>query len=333
MSFYSQVCGIDVSKDTLDYCILPQEIHTSDIPTVHQISNESENIMMDFGRSMFDQTLFVVESTGTYSSKVVHALSKMSRPIFLVNPYKSKSYMAAMGVTNKNDAQAAYSLAHMGRSLDVRLYKPPTMQMQRRKQLLSSLNALEKQKRSLNNQIHALDQCAVKEENAKAALLNVLKSVEEQIAILKKQLSTRRLESDFKKKIKLGASVIGIGNKTAETLLLLTNNLETFEHPGQVAKFLGIVSWSHDSGTSIRKRGGITKFGNSYARGLLYMCTRSAIRHNKACKELYQRLRANNKPHKVAAVAVMNKLVKQFFFCVKRESMFDNDHYLKNKKN
>jgi len=61
------------------------------------------------------------------------------------------------------------------------------------------------------------------------------------------------------------------------------------------------------------------------------MCTRSAIRHNLACKELYQRLRKNNKPHKVAAVAVMNKLLKQFFVCVKNEVMFDNEYHLKAK--
>jgi len=57
MSNYSQVCGIDVSKDTLDYCILPQQLCSSGLVPVHQISNESESIIMDFGRSKFNQTL------------------------------------------------------------------------------------------------------------------------------------------------------------------------------------------------------------------------------------------------------------------------------------
>ena len=63
------------------------------------------------------------------------------------------------------------------------------------------------------------------------------------------------------------------------------------------------------------------------------MCTRSAIRYNTACRELHQRLRKNNKPHKLAAVAVMNKLIKQFFVCVKQEVNFDNEYHLKVSKN
>lgn len=329
---YAQICGIDVSKSTLDYCVLTKDYSDKKPPQTEQIPNESKQIARDFSRDEYDQTLFVIESTGTYSSKVVTELSKLNRPIFLVNPYKSKCFMEAQGVTNKNDKQAAYSLARMGKSVDIRLYKPPTEQMQKRKQLLSSLNALEKQSRTLNNQIHALEQYALLDQRAMDGLQNVLKTVETEIALLKKSLSKKELETDLKKKLKYGTSVVGIGDKTAEIMLLLTNNLETFEHAGQVAKFFGIVSWSHDSGTSIRKRGGITKFGNAHARSLLYMCTRSAIQHNGACRELYQRLRANNKAHKVAAVAVMNKLIKQFFFCVKNEVKFDNEHYLKNKK-
>jgi len=54
------------------------------------------------------------------------------------------------------------------------------------------------------------------------------------------------------------------------------------------------------------------------------MCTRSAIRYNLACKALYERLRAKGKPYKVALVAVMHKLVKQLFACVKKQVAFDN---------
>ena len=107
---------------------------------------------------------------------------------------------------------------------------------------------------------------------------------------------------------------------------------KTFDSPDKLSKFLGLNSYSHHSGSSIRRRGGITKFGSNQVRSLLYMCTRSAIRYKQPCKELYQRLRQNGKSHKLAAVAVMHKLVKQIFACVKNKTLFDNEYHLKNKE-
>ncbi len=101
--------------------------------------------------------------------------------------------------------------------------------------------------------------------------------------------------------------------------MLASNCFENFETADELSKFFGLTPNSHYSGSSIRKKGRITKMGAHYVRALLYMCSRSAIRYNHACKELYQRLRAKGKSHKVAAVAVMHKLVKQVFACVKKQ--------------
>ena len=53
--------------------------------------------------------------------------------------------------------------------------------------------------------------------------------------------------------------------------------------------------------------------GNGRLRNVLYMCSLSAIKHNKACVDLYERLKAKGKNGKVALVAVCNKLLKQAF--------------------
>ena len=53
--------------------------------------------------------------------------------------------------------------------------------------------------------------------------------------------------------------------------------------------------------------------GNGHLRSVLYMCSLSAIKHNKACKDLYTRLKAKGKNAKVALIAVCNKLLKQAF--------------------
>ena len=256
MSMYSKICGIDVSKDTLDYCLLPKSSPVDAPGQLAQISNDTSSICQDFSQRRFNDTLFVVESTGTYSAKVLSILSNLQRPVFLVSPYKSKSFMLAEGVTSKNDRQAARSIAQMGRSLSLRLYKAPSEQMQKRKQVLSTLRALQKQQQMLSNQIHALEQYSIIDDAAINALKATLKTVTEQIDQLEQNLNPLQKEEAFQVKMKYATSIVGIGPKTAECLLILTNNLQTFEHAGQVAKFLGIVNWSHKSGTSVRTKAG-----------------------------------------------------------------------------
>ena len=49
------------------------------------------------------------------------------------------------------------------------------------------------------------------------------------------------------------------------------------------------------------------------------MCSLTAIKCNKACKELYDRLKAKGKNGKLALAAVGNKLIKQCVAVAKAE--------------
>jgi transposase len=59
---------------------------------------------------------------------------------------------------------------------------------------------------------------------------------------------------------------------------------------------------------------------------MLYVASWSAIRHNKSCRELYQRLKAAGKASKVALIAVVNKLLRQAFAVVKFDQEFNQDY-------
>ena len=64
-------------------------------------------------------------------------------------------------------------------------------------------------------------------------------------------------------------------------------------------------------------RSRITKMGNAKLRNLLFMCSFSACKHNKACREIYERIIAKGKSKKLALIAVCNKLLKQAFAIAK----------------
>ena len=329
MQPFTHFCGIDVGKSSLDYCF--RELSSNQALIQSKLPNELDCIAKTFSAPEYSQTLFVCEYTGSYSAKLLHQLSTMGHQLSVVSPLQSKSFMSALGLTNKNDKQAAHCLSLLGQYRSLRLYQAPSEEMQHRKQLLSTLKALEKQQRMLENQLHAMDQLPIIEPQSKAALKTVLQTVKDQIDPLKERLYSPAQDADFNRKKSLASSVKGIGEQTAEALLLASHGMDGFADADQLSKFLGLTPHSHDSGTSVRKRGGITKYGSHEVRGMLFMCAHSAIRYNQPCKELFQRLRANGKPYKVAMVAVMHKLVKQVFACVTKGVLFDNQYEQKTK--
>ena len=323
---FTLICGIDVSKDHLDSKLIVKSSGVSLQET--QLSNDLPSIYQWLDTHQGEQILYVVESTGSYSAKLLHALDQRQLVVALVSPMQSNSFMAALGISNKHDRQAADSLAQMGQRLSLKLYQMPSSAMQKRKQLISALHALRKQHRMLSNQLHALEQYPIIEPRVEKAYQDMAQALEQQIQHLEAALNELDDDEAFQQASHWASSVIGIGKKTAQAILLAAGCFTDFQHAGQLSKFFGLTPQSHYSGSSVYKKGRITKFGNHYVRSLLYMCTRSAIRYNPLCRDLYQRLRAKGKPHKVAAVAVMHKLIKQVFVCVKNQVKFDPDFQL-----
>ena len=56
---------------------------------------------------------------------------------------------------------------------------------------------------------------------------------------------------------------------------------------------------------------------NKKLRNLLFLCTFSACKSNKACRKIYERLVAKGKSKKLVLIAVANKLLKQTFAIAK----------------
>jgi hypothetical protein len=65
--------------------------------------------------------------------------------------------------------------------------------------------------------------------------------------------------------------------------------------------------------------------GMSRVRAMLYVCSWSAIKYNKACKELYQRIVEKGKAKQVALIAVANKLLKQAFALAKKNEYYKTE--------
>ena len=108
-------------------------------------------------------------------------------------------------------------------------------------------------------------------------------------------------------------------------LLVLTNGFTNFENASQLCCYAGITPIIRESGSSVRGKSRISKMGNPKLRNLLFMCSFTACKHNKACREIYQRIIAKGKSKKLALIAVCNKLLKQAFAVVKSGLPYDEN--------
>jgi transposase len=111
-------------------------------------------------------------------------------------------------------------------------------------------------------------------------------------------------------------SIPGMGKKTAMMLIVLSGGFNRFDDCPRIFEF----------GTSVKGRARICKMGMSQIRAMLYLCSWSAKRCNKACRELYERLIAKGKAKKVALIAVANKLLKQAFVIATKQTKY-NENY------
>jgi len=121
-------------------------------------------------------------------------------------------------------------------------------------------------------------------------------------------------------------SIPGVGKRTAIYLIVLTQGFEKFESSRQLISNFGLNPIIRESGSSVRGRSRISKTGDNQVRKLLFMCAFTACEHNKACREIYQRLTAKGKSKKLALIAVANKLLKQSLAIAKSGLYYDEKY-------
>jgi len=320
------VVGFDVSKLNLDFAQMADSLKLEG-----RIDNNVKIIKKHLSQYDRSTVQIVFEPTGTYSDKLEQVLIEMGFTYHKVNPVQSHHFMLSNGVLNKTDRQAAVTLAQMGKVLDLPVHQPASQANKRRKHLIKAIVDYEKQQIRYKNKLHALAQLAQPIVEIELQYKDMIEYLADKIAVLQKELVDIK-DPKFETNRQIGMSVCGIGETNAIWILTLTNNLENFDMAKQVIKFLGLAPGSHQSGSSVNKKSGINKSCTGKIRGYLFMGAKSAIRYNPACKELYERLRARGKNYYQAMVAVMAKLVKQFFAVVKSGKKYEKEYHLKFQK-
>lgn len=319
----SRYIGTDVGSEEL-VSAYPQ------VPGHHfderRFSNDVAGINSFISTLDKDRDHVIVEATGVYSMRLVWMLCEAQVKVSVISPQQSQGFInQILGDSIKNDSRDAQNLSRYGKAFSPAVYVPKPEQVQKASQLQKLYTQLVIEKGALENRLHALTYHPFAQETVVKITQEMLVFYEQKI----KQVKEEMLDIDqdeFNKLIKFLNSIPGIGPITATALVIITNGLATFSSAKQLTKFIGVNPTQKESGKSVRGKSTIPKRGNRRLRALLYNCAKSAKRWNPKCKELYDRLRANGKCHKVAMIAVVRQLVRFIFAVVKSQTMYDKNY-------
>jgi len=284
--------GVDVSKATLDLHHLGKS---------WQVPNNPQGFAKLIAYLKKHPARVVCEASGPYHLPLVLALQKTHREVCVVNPRQVRDFAKSRGILAKTDILDARVLTLYADSKPPRTTAalPPEQLLlaawvDRRQQLVDQHTA------ESNRTEPCLPKAVAKH------LRDSIRLLERRIAQVEKKIQQLLAACpQLNQKVQRLQSVKGVGAITAVAVVAAIPELGSLNR-GQVAALTGTAPFNRDSGTLKGKR--TTWGGRSKVRSALFMAAFCASRHNPVLKALYQRLRLNGKPHKVALTALMRRL-------------------------
>lgn len=319
MNKCKQIYGVDISKDMFD---------VADSSKKHfQFSNDS-NGFKSFLKTLSEGDLVVMEATGYYHYRLAQFLYEQGIKVSVVNPLSVKRFIQMKLSKIKTDKSDARAICEYATVNEVPLYTAKDENQAESLQLLRLIEIYTKQSTALKNKLHGEKVLGKPSKAVYHSLNRSLKAIQREIKVLEDRL-TVIVKEEQQKQLTLLKSIPGMGNKTAIMLLVLTDGFSNFKNARQLCCYAGITPTIRESGASVRGRSRISKMGNAKLRNLLFMCSFTACKHNKACREIYERIIAKGKSKKLALIAVCNKLLKQAFAVAKSGLPYDENYVSK----
>lgn len=169
-------------------------------------------------------------------------------------------------------------------------------------ELMTRLTQLKDQRQAEQCRAHLAESPVVRSSIAASLAL-----LDNQIAALAAALdATIAADAELARKAALLRSCKGIGPVTCQALLAWLPELGSLNRR-TVAALVGVAPITCHSGSSTRSAA--IAGGRKALRDVLFMAALTASRHNPVFQRFYDRLRQAGKPHKLALVAVLRKIV------------------------
>jgi transposase len=269
-----------------------------------------------------------MESTGPYYMGVALYLHLQEIKVSVVNAVVIKRFIQMQLEKNKSDKKDAAWICKYAISQQPELWQAPKDHIIRAKQMQTAIMQLTKQRTATINSQKALLQMPVVSKESQRCYERMIDQLNKEIRLLEKNLEALLKQHEEKKMAAL-QTIPGVGKRTVAMMIIATDGFRKVDNYRQLSSWAGLSPKEYSSGKSIRGKVRISKMGGKELRNMLYMCSLTAIKCNKSCKELYDRLKAKGKNGKLALAAVGNKLIKQCVAIAKSELPYDEKYLSK----
>lgn len=319
---HTHVLGVDVSKLTLDVCLLDS---VSCGRKQFRFANTAAGIrqLLAWLRKQAgkDPITLALESTGIYGHPCALAAHAAGHRVFLVNARRVVEFARSQGRRNKTDKADAELIARFA------LANPGLPRWEPLPPAQATLRALLRRQADLEAMVHAeqrrLESC---EPVLRASIQALLEAFQTQLQELEKAITAHlRKERALANDVLRLRAVPGIGLKTAR--LLVAEIPRHFKNARAIAAWLGVVPRQYQSGSSVRKASRIGREA-PHLRFKLYFPAITAMRFDPRCKAFASRLRAAGKAPLSVVFAVLHKLIRMAFAMLKTGSEYQPDHHV-----
>ncbi len=289
------ICGVDVSKARLDAHVAPAEMAAS-------FDNDAAGVaaLAEFCHRQGVQ-LVAMEASGGYERCAFLLLWAAGLACALTNPRSVRRYAEAMGTLEKTDRLDAAIIARFAFAKDLKPTPPPTPGQQR-------LTALVARLRQVTG-----DLVVNKQRRASAASEETIRSIDEVIALLRRQ--TRALADEIGALInddplwaRLDAAlrIKGVADRTVARLLAELPEIGTYSNKA-VVKLAGLAPLANDSGARAGRRH--IRGGRAGIRSILFLVADIVRRFDQSLGAFHRKLTDAGKPKMVVRIALARKLL------------------------
>ena len=316
--------GIDVSKDTLDVCVLTEQSESI------VIKNTEKSILRFFRKQLKDTEYsyhICIENTGKYSWDLMRILPELECHFYVVNPLHLKRSLGL--VRGKNDVIDAIRIAKFIKKNNQELstYIPKRKEIESLQVLLSERKFRVKQRTELktkNKEMLVLSDTKLaklmiaKNNKLIKELTKQIKDIELEVQqIINSDENLKSLASQLK-------TIPGVGDILCGNLLVKTNEFKTIKDPRKLACYAGVAPFANTSGTSVFGRNKVSNLADKGLKKLLHLGALSAIRLDNDLAIYYHRKVKEGKNKMSVLNAVRNKIIHLVFALIKNQTFYQN---------
>ncbi|MBO0594001.1 IS110 family transposase [Cellulophaga sp. E16_2] len=327
--YLKQSLGIDVSKLNLSLSLgsLNEKL-VKEFESHPDVSNDLKGykVLLKWLKASVDsevELLVVMEATGVYHQGIAHYLYEQGYSVCVMQSGRVKRYAQSLDQRSKTDALDSRMLSMLGLERNIRLWHPPSEELQELKGLSRERSSLLNDRTMETNRQGAIASSvhnnarALKRHKIRLKLLNTqIAAVEEDMQLL---ISKNEV---LKRKLDYLTSIPGISFISAATVIGETIGFESIVNGKQLASYAGYDVVLRESG-NFKGKTRISKKGNSHIRAVLHMPSMTCVRCNPTLKQFYNRLKPNKAKPLVALVAVQRKLLILMYTLWKNEENYD----------